>query len=358
MRCSDFIPPSFLPTFALFLAAAGASASAQQTDVVRCRNGTEVKGRIESESWRGVEVDVRRGVKRTLPWDEVEAIDWADATAYEKAEDDAKAGRIDEAIAALGPLAKGNRLRGPLRQEVLFALARLEQRRGKVDDAIAGWRELLTSFPDGRYRDDAAEGLVDSLIAKGSPADASAALDAVVERVKGAEADAQFDAVAGALRGRITETQKRFSDARATYEAALRDGKLDADLTARTRLGIARCLLGEGKKDAARTAFRDLVARAAPADVLAGAWNGLADFALDDGVARRDVGTIEVALLSYLRGAVQYRPPEGERSTESDRATAGAARAFEYLAELSSDPDVKRLNRQRAELMQRRLAAR
>ena len=357
MRCSEFVPSPLVPRIALFIVAAASSAAAQQTDVVRCRNGTEVKGRIESASCRGVEVDVRRGVKRTLPWDEVAEIDWGDATAYEKAQEDAKAGRVDEALAALVPLAKNNRLRGPLRQEVLFTLARLEQHHGKTDDAIAGWRELITSFPDGHYRDDAAEGLVDSLLAIGSPADASAALDAVVESAKKAETDAQFESVAGALRGRIGEAQHRFTDARKAYEAALHDSRLDASIAARTRLGVARCLLGEGKKEAAKTAFRELVAKEAPPDVLAGAWNGLADFALDDGVARRDAGQIEIALLSYLRGAVQYRPAEGERSAESDRATAGAIRAFEYLAELSSDPDVKKLNRQRAEMMKRRLAA-
>jgi tetratricopeptide (TPR) repeat protein len=348
----------FVRSLLIVFATGGASASAQQADVVRCRDGSEVKGRIEAESWRGVEVDVRRGVKRTLGWDEVAAIDWADATAFEKAEDDAKAGRVDEAIAALVPLAKGNRLRGPLRQEVLFTLARLQQRHGKDDDAIAGWRELLASFPDGRYRDDAAEGLVDGLLAKGDPAGASATLDSVVASAKGTESGSHLESVAGALRGRILESQKRFPDARTAYESALRDARLDADLAARARLGAARCLLAEGKKEPARAAFRDLTAREAPNDVLAGAWNGLADFALDDGVVRRDAGTIEVALLSYLRGVVQFKPAEGERSAETERAIAGAAKSFEYLAELSKDPDVKRLNHQRAEMMKRRLAAR
>lgn len=348
---------SALLVFTSVLVANGATASAQQSDVIRCRDGSEVKGRIEAESWRGVEVDVRKGVKRTLGWDEVAAIDWADATAFEKAEDDAKAGRVDEAIATLAPLAKGTRLRGPLRQEVLFTLARLQQRRGKVDDALAGWRDLLASFPDGRYRDDAAEGLVDGLLAKGDPAGASTTLDSLVGSAKGTEAGAHLDSVAGALRGRILESQKRFTDARTAYEAALHDSKLDADLAARARLGSARCLLAEGKKEPARAAFRDLVAREAPNDVLAGAWNGLADFALDDGVARRDPAQIEVALFSYMRGVVQYKPAEGERSPENDRAISGAAKSFEYLAELAKDPDVKKLNHQRAELMKRRLTA-
>ncbi len=231
------------------------------------------------------------------------------------ARDDLEGGRVDAARKSLQSLAGDEKQRRPLRQEARIRLARLEDRFGKADDAIAQYRAFLVDFPAGRWFADATSGLVDRLIAAKSP-----------------------------------------DVARAEYEKGAHEKRLDPDLAARCRLGVARCLRGEGRVADATARLHEL-AQTEP-EVLAGAWNDLADLSLDAGVGKRDGDAIRIALYSYLRGVVQYAPADRGRSPEHRRALAGAAQAFEYEAQLATDPEVKQLARRRAAELRQQLRAR
>lgn len=327
-----------------------APASPAQNDVIRVKGGKDVVGRIEHENLTGLEVSIHRGTSRKLEWDEVVSIEYGGDKQLDAARDDQENGRLDDARKSLTALAGDEKLRRPLRQEARIRLARLEDRFGKSDDAIAQYRAFLADFPAGRWFADASAGLVDLLIASQSPDVARTELEAALTRAKSAVpgAGADVDSVGSALRGRVLEAQKDYVKARAEYERGARDPKLDADLAARGRLGVARCLRGEGRVADATARLREIVKTESQPEILAGAWNDLADLTLDAGFAKRDGDAIRIAVYSYLRGVVQYAPADRGRSPEHQRALAGAARAFDYEAQLATDPQAKRLAQRRA----------
>lgn len=335
-----------------------APALAQSTDVIRFKDGQELSGSVRRQTYAGVEVSLGRGATRKLDWNEVLVIDWADSKAFDDAVDAAREGRIDAARNGFLTILEGAKLRRPLRQETLIRLARLEEDHGRTDDAIEHYRELLSNYPNGRYLDEAAEALIDGLIGKVALDDAAKSLSSILIEAKKADVDPRFDAVAGALRGRILEAKKSYASARAEYSRALVSDVLPQDIAARTRLGVARCLHAEGNPSEARTRYRALTNTDASNSVLAGAWNGLADLALDEGIAHRDRNQIEIALFSYLRGVVLYVPSPGERTTEHERAIRGAAQAFDYISQLETDPKSRRLAQVRALALRRRLEQR
>ena len=64
----------------------------------------------------------------------------------------------------------------------------------------------------------------------------------------------------------------------------------------------------------------------------------------------------EAALFAYLRSSVQYLPLPGEPTREYERALAGSARCFQYVADLEQKPERKELytSRSRARIEQLR----
>ena len=50
-----------------------------------------------------------------------------------------------------------------------------------------------------------------------------------------------------------------------------------------------------------------------------------------------------------------YLPEEGEPRREHDRAISGAARAFDYVGQIETDPQKKQLARARALMLRRTL---
>ena len=104
--------------------------------------------------------------------------------------------------------------------------------------------------------------------------------------------------------------------------------------------GVTSWLMLKGMPDGNQR-YRELTKADAPNILLAGAWNGLGDLALEQGVAKRDPDGLRLALLSYLRGVVQYVPAQGEPTDELERALAGAARSSKAIGELESNPERK-----------------
>ena len=113
-------------------------------------------------------------------------------------------------------------------------------------------------------------------------------------------------------------------------------------------LNVGRCLLATTKKSEAEKVFREITAADAENSVLAGAWNGLGDIALDDGVAKRDLDKLNDALFCYLRGVVLYGPTREESTDEYERSLAQSAKAFRSIGEVEKDGEKKKLFLDRA----------
>jgi len=131
----------------------------------------------------------------------------------------------------------------------------------------------------------------------------------------------------------------------------------DPELVMEAKLALARCAQLADRGNDAQTKYREIVAADAPNDVLAGAWNGLGDLALKDGIAKKDADGLKYALFAYLRGVVLYVPERGGTTDEYERALAGAYRAFRACGELESDAAKKKLFLNRAQLRLEQLKA-
>jgi hypothetical protein len=114
------------------------------------------------------------------------------------------------------------------------------------------------------------------------------------------------------------------------------------------RLGQARTLFLEGKKDEAAKLFQSLTREAKTGPVLAGAWNGLGDAWREEGRAKRDQERLMESVFAYLRGVVHYPPAPGDPTTEYEHALGGAALVYRDLAEIEQNPERKRINQDRA----------
>src|SRR5204862_1246487 len=93
---------------------------------------------------------------------------------------------------------------------------------------------------------------------------------------------------------------------------------------------------------------RKLIAEDAPNYILAGAWNGIGELLRDEGKKKKDPEKLLDAVYSFLRGVVQYGPAPGEPTGEHMRALQGSSECFQYLADLETNADRKKLFKERA----------
>ena len=327
--------PALAATLVLACAALPA-ARAQEVDTVTLKDGKS-EGKIESEDFAGISVEMKGGAKRTYPWSDVVGVSYGSSPELAAALESYSAGRLDEALGLFAEL-EGGKPRPPVLQQALLHKAMIQERQGNASDALASWTALADTFPKGRYLRRASEGVVGGLLSEQRAADAGAALDKIAA---GADGVAGFAAEVEILRGRVHEESGDMAAAEASYKAA--EAAADASPAAKqeARLGQARCL-SAGKKPEAEQLFRTLTREEAPAHVLAGAWNGLAAKWADEGRDRKDIERLYEALYGYLRGVVQYVPRAGEPTTEYQRALAGAAQCFRFISQLEKTPEKKR----------------
>jgi tetratricopeptide (TPR) repeat protein len=344
--------------FCVVLASAGPLAAAQQNDRVILKNGKDKTVKIKTEDLDGVWYTATGGGGNTvIKWDEIDSIQYGGAEAYQKALEAYSSGRISEAAAQLEALAGDAELRPVLKQTVLYYQGLAQGRLGKPDAALATYKSLLEGFPKSRYLLPVGSNLLALYIAKDDAAGAARALEPVLAVAKDAGSNEGLQASFNVLRGRLQEEQKKFDEAESLFEAASKVSKADPDVIATAKLGLGRCAQKRGRPRDAETRYRDLVKADAPNTVLAGAWNGLGDIALEAGVAARDADGLRVAVLAYLRGVVLYAPVSGEPTEEHERALAGASRAFKAMSELEGNAERKQLFLDRARQRQGQLAS-
>lgn len=324
----------------LSLALAG-DALPQGTDTVQSRNGKSQKVSISSEDHDGVQFSVGGG-KSMIRWKEVESVRYGNALDFYKAIDTSRSGKFAEAKPLLEKLAANDKLRPPLRQSVLYHLGLTQLRLGDLQASIQSFDALFQAFPKGRYLYTAADHLLSAHIAKEDFPGATKSLDAILAAMKKAEVEPAYMAGFGILQGLIFEKQGDFEKAQAAYEGIAANA--EPDMLAAAKLGEARCLQAQSRKEDAEKRFRKLVTQDAPNSVLAGAWNGLGDLALEDGLAKRNVDQLRNAAFAYLRGAVLYLPEFDDSMETLEHALFGSGRAFKALGEL--EPDAEKKNTQ------------
>ena len=310
-------------------------------DVVTFKdNRPPESGKVVSENFDALELEVKKGVKKKLEWAQIASVKYGSVPEeYTEAVAD-RANDPEGALEKLKALSGTEGLGDVWRQQTLYDVASLQQQLGAFDEAVASWNALLAAYPEGRYLGAAARGLVDSTLAKGDADGAGKALDGVAA----SPAVGKFgglDPVLKVLRGRILAAQGKFADARAAFEQVEKDPKAPAEASAAAKLGVAECLKSEGKDAEAETRFKALVEGDGPNFLLAGAWNGLGDMLSEKAAKARNADQLTEALYAYLRGVVQYTPAAGEPQDQYERALAGSARCFKGLSELESNKDRK-----------------
>jgi tetratricopeptide (TPR) repeat protein len=339
--------PALAATLAVVMLAAPALAQ-EADDTVRMKDGKSQTGKIQSEDYSGVSLQVIKGSALTIQWNKIQSVQYGGAPEFTKAMETLASGNLEDAKGQLEELKKDAKLRAPLRQQVLFHLANTNQRLGKLDDAVAGYNELLKAFPKSRFLRAAGENLVTCFLDKGDADGAGKALDGFLADAKAAGVEAGFQSELGLLKGRVLEAQKKYAEAKAQYEAVAKAAGVAPTVGLESQLGLARCLQASGDTAKADEQFRALVKQDAPNNVLAGAWNGIGDIAEADAYKSKNIDKMLDALFAYLRGVVQYPPARGEPTMEYERALAGASTCFKFVADLESNKDKKKLYNDRA----------
>jgi tetratricopeptide (TPR) repeat protein len=327
-----------------------------QNDRIVLKGGKDKTVRIKKEDLDGVWYPGSGGAGDTIvKWSEVDSIVYGSADAYQKALETLNSGRVADAASQFEALAANADLRVVLRQNVLFHLAVADVRLGKADEALTRYKELLEGFPKSRYLLPIGSSLLSIHLAKKDVAGAAKALEPVLAAAKDVGPDAPVQAALGILRGRLLEEQKKIDDAASTYDGTLRNPKAEPDVILAAKLGLARCAQKRGQSNDADKRYRELAKGDGPNTLLAGAWNGLGDLALEQAIKSRDQDGLRVALLSYLRGVVLYVPDPGEASDELERSLAGASRAFKSMSELEGNADRKQVYLERARQLRSQL---
>jgi tetratricopeptide (TPR) repeat protein len=317
-----------------------ASGSTGDEDVVVLRDGSTKMGKVQAAEAAGLTLLIGKKTE-AQPWSAIASVQYGNARDFDAARKALDDGKRDEGIAGLEKLAADKKLRAPLRQEVLFELARACQTKGDADKALATWRDLLKSHANGRYLVSGGYWLVLGLLARNDPGGALRAIDELTTDARAGNADATQITALDLLRGRALESQKKFPDAQSAYERVAAAKDMPADLVAMAQLGAARAVQGAGKKDDAVKRYRDLLAKRPPPLVSAGAWNGIGDLALEAATPKKDVDGLQEALLAYLHGVVIDTPSAAEPPEELERALAGTVKAMQLLAEVEPNKERK-----------------
>lgn len=341
--------PAFATSAIASPAAVSRASQDANRDVVNLKNGQSELGKIKSEDFTGVEIDPVKGDAKRIPWSEIvpNGIAYANAE-WQAVSDLLAAGKFADAMAPLDELKADTKLAAPIKQNVLYFQGVALQREGKLDEALAAYKELVAGFPKSRYLLEVGDALVTIHAAKKDFAGATKALN----DLEAGAGEAGFSAAAGVLKGRVFEEQKDWAKAGAAYSVAAAASGVSPAVQMQAELGLARALVAQNKKPDAEAALRKLVAKEGPNHLMAGAWNGLGDLTQERARAanngKGDSEQLLDALYMYLRGVVQFAPLPGQPTLEYERAMAGAAATFKALSEVETVADRKRLYAQRA----------
>jgi tetratricopeptide (TPR) repeat protein len=325
----------------LLLAFAPAAAQGRK-DTVTLVDGKDKAGRIKSEDYAALVIEIKAGQEETVPWSQVKNIEYGSLPELAMALASFRNSKWDEALTAFEEILADKKVKPIAQQAALYHVAAVLQKQGKADEAIDAYKRLFDAFPKGRYLRQGGEAIANLYVSKGDFSNAGGALDKLGA---GAADIADFKPQLALLKGRVLEMDgKRTAAAREAYDAAEKGAGSNTTLLQEAQLGKARCLLTEGKVAEAEPIFRKLTLEKAANSVLAGAWNGLGEIYYKDGASKMSVERLNDAVICYTRGWAVYAPIPGESTAEYERALYGTARCFKGLSEVDKVADRKKMN--------------
>jgi tetratricopeptide (TPR) repeat protein len=326
-------------TFVALLGAFAPLARAQQ-DTIVMKDGKERKTKILSEDYDSVKFSLEGGTQ-DLRWKQIDSIRYSGAEGYDKAVTTYTSGKTADAIPLLEALAADTKQRNVLRQGTLYYLGLAYKKQGDTDKSIATFEQLLTDFPKSRYLTTAAMSLLAAYREKGNAAGAAKSIDAALTQVKSGS-DAGLDAEINLLKANLALAQGKLTDAERTFSSAASASGAAPSVVAEAKLGMARVAQANKQTSDAENKYREIVKGDASNVVLAAAWNGLGDIALEAAMGARDRDGLRVALFAYMRGAVLYTPGRDDPTEEHERALAGSSKAFKAMGELEGNAERKK----------------
>ena len=336
---------SLAAPLALLLGATALTTTASAQDTVKLRNGTTESGRVESEDYDALHFKAKKGKEERslrLAWNEVADVTFGGVPEYTQAMGQLGAGNVGAALPRLQTVIANANLRKEIRPAAMFQLGAGQLRAGQFEAAATTLGELVKTSPKSRYVLMATSAIVDCYLALGNLEGGAAAVEAAATAAGSGGVGSEVVAAFDYFRGMLLEAKKDLASARNKYQNATRAGAAAGQIAALAKLGVGRCDKADGKVEDARTAYRAIVEQAQDNEVLAGAWNGLADITLDEGIKAKNAEKVENALLMYLRGVAEYGPAPGEGTREYQRSLAGSAEAFKQLSDLATDEAVKK----------------
>ena len=330
------------------LLAAAPGATGGDDDTIVMRDGTTRSGKVQAAEAAGCSLAVGKKTD-TIAWTSISTVQYGGAKDFDSARQLLAEGKVPEGIAGLEKLAADKKMRAPVRQDVLFELARAYRSKGDDDKALETWRDLAKSYPNGRYLVSGGAWLVSALIARNDPGGALRAVDELTSDARGANADAAQVAALDLLRGRALEGQKKFPDAQSAYERVAAVKEMPADYAAAAQLGVARALQGAGKKDDAGKALPRAREASAPAVSPA---RGTASATPTRGRGRqKDVDALEEAARLPARRR-RRRARAGRAARRSSSARSPARALLQALSELENNKERKAALFERAQKRQ------
>lgn len=327
--------------FVLSLAPSHALAQSRK-DVVSLADGKEKTGRIKTEEFTQLTIEVKAGQDETVPWSDVKNVEYGSTPELANAIATFRNGKWDDAIAAFEEILSDKKVKPVAQQVALYHVAAALQNKGQVPEAIEAYKRLFEAFPKSRYLRQGGEALSNLYVAAGDFTNATASLD----RLGQAAPDVtEFKPHLALLKGRVLEMDgKRTANAREAYDAAEKGAGSNTTLLQEAQIGKARCLLAEGKFSEAEPIFRKLTTEKASSAVLAGAWNGIGAIYYEDGAKQRQPDRLSEAAICFVRGYSVYAPLPGESTAEYERALFGAARSFKGAWEMEKNVERKKVN--------------
>lgn len=308
---------------------------------------------VVEETYKGVVYSVGAGGRGTYLWKEIESLDYV-SRPKELSQGIAavRKGEYEEGLKLLQRFKAEKGLSPVFRQQALFRCAQAAESTGRVEEAIATYRQLLSDFKQSRFLQQANDRIVACLVATKKFDEAQKALAASRQAAIEARLDEELLREFDFLEAGLLESRGKLSEAANAYEklsAAASSNPLVADLA---RIGAARCQYQKaGDASKAKAVCEEVINKANEGTspvVMAAAWNGLGEVQLQEGRKDRKADKVREALFSVLRGVVQYFPAEHDRTIEYERSLFLSGQAFKSLADLTTDETQKKLNLLRA----------
>ncbi len=314
-------------------------------DQVKLHNGTVEEGRVESENYDALVFKAKKGKEEKsvrLSWTDVAEVSYGNAKDYYQAVGSLTSGDVATALTRLQALAANASLRKELKPSVTLNLGLAQLRSGKPAEAAPTLLDTIKANANSRHLLAAARALTECYIAIGDAAAGTTAIDAASAAANEASVDPGSAAAFDYFRGMLLEARKDFSNAKIKFSLVASARSAPAGYPALGRLGVARCVAAAGQVEDAKKEYRALIDQGGSNELLAGAWNGMADATLADGIKNRNLERLLDASFMFMRGVVEFAPGPGESSGEYERALAGAGEAFKQMAELESDAALKK----------------